>query len=180
MRIEVLGHVRLITNEGAEVQVAERHLRLLLAALAAADGEPVPADTLIDRLWNGDLPANPKKVLQAKLSRLRTALDQARLGARERLTHTPAGYQLILDTDTFDAGRFKGAVEDARRMGASSQKVQALTDALTLWRGAPFGDMADEIWLAPAVAELHDVRGDAFEALVETLLERGDPQGAIN
>lgn len=180
MRIEVLGPVRLSTDEGAPVEVAERHLRLLLASLVAADGEPVSADTLVDRLWNGALPTNPKKVLQAKLSRLRTTLDQARPGARQLLTHTPAGYRLVLDTDLLDAGRFKNAVENARRMGSSSQKAEALTEALALWGGAPFGDIAEEIWLAPVVADLHEVRGDALEALVETLLEQGDPQGALS
>ncbi|MDS2172393.1 BTAD domain-containing putative transcriptional regulator [Nesterenkonia sp. CL21] len=180
MRVEVLGPVRLSTDEGVPVEVVERHLRLLLASLAASDGEPVPADTLVDRLWNGDLPANPKKVLQAKLSRLRTTLDRARPGARELLTHTPAGYRLVLDNGALDAGRFKNAVEGARRMGPSPQKVEALTQALAMWGGYPFGDMADEVWLAPVVAELHEVRGDALEALVETLVEEGDPQQALS
>ncbi|WP_375003505.1 BTAD domain-containing putative transcriptional regulator [Aeromicrobium sp. CTD01-1L150] len=180
MLIEVLGSVRLRTDEGVPVEVAERHLRLLLASLAATNGEPVSADTLVDRLWSGDLPANPKKVLQAKLSRLRTILDLARPGARELVTHTPVGYRLAVERGDLDAGRFKSAVENARQMGSSLQKVEALAEALEVWRGDPFGDVADEVWLAPVVAELHEVRGDALEALVETLVEQGDPQRALS
>ncbi|MEO3790547.1 BTAD domain-containing putative transcriptional regulator [Nonomuraea sp. B10E15] len=180
MRIEVLGPVRLSTDEGIAVEVAERHLRLLLASVVAADGRPVPADAMIDRLWDGDLPADPKKVLQAKLSRLRATLDRARPGARELLTHTPAGYRLAMEPDALDAGLFKSNVERARRMSSSPEKAASLVETLALWRGDPFGDVTEEVWLAPAVAELHGVRGDAVEALVETLLEQGDPQQALS
>ena len=180
MRIEVLGPMRLSTDERLPVELAERHLRLLLAALVAANGEPVSADAMIDRLWDGDLPTDPRKVLQAKVSRLRAALDKARPGARELLPHTPAGYRLVLGTDDLDAGQFTSAVECARRMGTSLHRAAALADALELWRGAPFGDVGEEVWLAPVVAELHAARGDAVEALVETLLEQGDPHGALS
>ncbi|MEU6700485.1 BTAD domain-containing putative transcriptional regulator [Pseudonocardia sp. NPDC046786] len=180
MRIDVLGAVRLSTDEGAVVEVAERHLRLLLASLVAANGEPVSADTLSDRLWDGDLPVNPKKVLQAKLSRLRTVLDQARPGSRELLTHTPGGYRLVLEPGALDARRFKNAVQHARRRESSSQRAEALAEALAMWRGDPFGDVAEEVWLSPVVAELHEVRGDALGALIETLVEQGDLQEALS
>ncbi len=180
MRIEVLGPVRLSTDEGLPVEVAERHLRLLLSSLVAAEGEPVSADALIDRLWPGEQPADPRKVLQAKLSRLRSALDRARPGGREHLTHTPAGYRLVLDPEDLDAGQFKAAVERARRTSSGRRRGEILAEALDLWRGPPFGDATEEIWLAPLVADLHDVRGDAIEALVETLLELGHPQQALS
>lgn len=186
MRIEVLGPIRLSTD-GVEdvwrrvpVEVPERHLRTLLASVIDAGGEPVSADVMIDRLWGDDLPADPKKVLQAKLSRLRTIMDRARPGARELLTHTPTGYRLAVETEAVDAGLFRSKVAQARRMSSSSQKAALLREALTLWRGEPYGDVSGEIWLAPAVAELHDIRGDALEALVETWLELGDPHQALS
>ena len=179
MRIEVLGPVRLSTGAGAPVEVHERQLRLLLASLVVANGEPISADALIDRLWDRNLPANPKKVLHAKISRLRTTLDKARPGARQLLIHTPAGYCLGPEAGGLDAAVFKNEVERARQMSASQPRAEALVEALALWRGTPFGDVADAIWLQPGITELHEVRGDALEALIETHLEQGDPQHAL-
>ncbi|TCP55004.1 putative ATPase [Tamaricihabitans halophyticus] len=180
MRIEVLGPVRLSAEPGAPVEVAERHLRLLLAALVAANGEPVSTDALIDRLWGESLPANPKKVLRAKLSRLRAVLDKAQPGAREFLTHAGGGYRLTVPSDVVDAGRFQHAIERARGATDGQRKIDGLTEALELWRGEPYGDIADEIWLAPAVAQLRKLRGDALEILVESLVQQGAPEKALS
>lgn len=106
MLIEVLGPIRLSTDEGVPVEVAERKLRLLLAALVVAEGEPVSADVLIDRLWGENPPADPRGVLRAKLSHLRKVLDTAQPGARELLERTPAGYRLVVEADVVDAARF--------------------------------------------------------------------------
>ncbi|HJC60313.1 MAG TPA: winged helix-turn-helix domain-containing protein [Candidatus Dietzia intestinigallinarum] len=180
MLIEVLGPVRLSTDEGVPVKVAERKLRLLLAALVAAEGEPVSADVLIDRLWDQSPPANPRDVLRAKLSHLRKVLDAAESGARELLERTPAGYRLAVEADAVDAARFKAAVGRARRSATSTQTVETLREALALWRGEPYGDVGDEVWLAPEVADMTQVRGDALELLVETLVEVGEPRQAID
>lgn len=179
MRIEVLGPVRLSTDEGAVVEVPERQLRLLLVALVAADGEPVAADVLIDRLWGGETPANPKKVLRSKMSRLRAVLDHAAPGGRDLVQHTPAGYRLSATAEDVDAGLFTRVLDEAGRVDESQHRSQVLEGALSLWRGEPFGDAGDEIWLAPAVAELQELRGDVVEALAETLLELGEPERAL-
>lgn len=180
MLIEVLGPVRLSTEEGAPVKVAERKLRLLLASLVAAEGEPVSADVLIDRLWGESPPTSPKNVLRAKLSHLRKVLEAAQPGARDLLERTPAGYRLAVEADGVDAARFKVAVGRARRLGVPRQRAETLQEALALWRGESYGDVRDEIWLAPVVADLTKARGDAVELLVESLIEIGDPQQAID
>lgn len=180
MLIEVLGPVRLSTHEGVLVKVAERKLRLLLAALVAAEGGPVSADVLIDRLWGESPPANPKNVLRAKLSHLRKILEEAHPGARKLLERTPAGYRLAVAAEAVDAARFKAAVGHARRLDASTQTAEALQEALALWRGEPYGDVGDEVWLAPVVADLNEAHGDAVELLVETLVEVGEPQLAVD
>jgi len=179
MRIEVLGPVRLSTDEGAQVPVAERHLRLLLAALVAADGEPVPADTLSERLWHTDLPANPKRVLATKLSRLRTLLDRAGPGGRALLETTPAGYRLAAHRADVDAAAFELALTRARSAPAA-HRVHTLREALALWRGQPYGDAADELWLAPAIAQLNARHADALQLLIEALIEEGHHEQALD
>ncbi len=179
MRIEVLGPVRLSTDEGAVVEVPERQLRVLLVALVAADGEPVAADALIDRLWAGQTPANPRKVLRSKMSRLRAVLDHAAPGGRDLLRYTPAGYRLAAAAEDVDAGLFKQALDEAGRLNETRHRSQVLEGALSLWRGEPFGDAGDEIWLASAAAELTELRGDVVETLAETLLELNEPERAL-
>lgn len=179
MLIDVLGPVRLGTDDGAPVEVAERQLRLLLTALVAAAGEPVPAETMIERLWRHEMPNDPRKVLQAKLSRLRAGLDRARAGAGKMLTNSPAGYRLTIAPDDLDAERFRKMIQDARRMDVGESRVSTLGRALDLWRGDPFGDAGEQLWLAPVVAELRALRADAVETLVETLVRSGEPYRAL-
>ncbi|MGC5616774.1 BTAD domain-containing putative transcriptional regulator [Georgenia sp. Z1491] len=180
MQVDVLGPIRLRTDAGRAVELTERQLRTVLAALVASEGRPITADTLIDRLWGDRLPAAPPKALRSKLSRLRTALDRAETDGRRRLRHTPAGYVLDLDPDAVDAGRFRRAIERARHLGPSRRQVAEVREALALWRGEPYGDLADDLWLAPVVAELSSTRADAVELLVEALTETGTPEQGID
>lgn len=182
MRIEVLGPVRLVTDRGEPVEVPERQLRVLLASLVEAEGTPVTSEMLVDRLWDGNRPAKPKKVLQAKLSRLRSLLDQARPGARDLLTYTAAGYRLhIVDgtSDSTDVHVFASGVGRVRQLRPSPQKARELTELLGLWQAGPYGDVSDELWLAPSVTRLDHLRGEALEALISTHLDLGDPEEAL-
>lgn len=180
MLIEVLGPVRLTTDGGVPVEVPERKLRLLLAALVAAGGEPVPADALIDRLWGESPPKDPRAVLRAKLSRLRSLLDTARPGARELLERTPAGYRLAVGPDAVDAGVFAASLSRARRLDDPARAADAVREALGMWRGEAYGDLRDEAWLAPVLSEAAQTHGDAVEHLVVTLVELGEPQEAVD
>ncbi|WP_132880874.1 AfsR/SARP family transcriptional regulator [Tamaricihabitans halophyticus] len=71
MRIEVLGPVRIRSDAGEYLDVPERKVRALLAALTVSAGETVAADVLVDRVWGTAAPTNGRRVLQAKLSQLR-------------------------------------------------------------------------------------------------------------
>lgn len=179
MRIEVLGPVRLVDEANRSVDVPERSLRVLLGSLVAADGDPVPADVLVDRLWDEDLPQQPRKVLRAKLSRLRTTLERARPGARELLQHTPAGYHLDLGTVEVDSLQFAALLEQAHGAGSSAERERLLRGALNLWRGPPYGDVTDALWLAPMTAALDDRRADALESLIASQLDQGGPGRAV-
>lgn len=179
MWIEMLGPVRLVAEGDRREEVPERSLRLLLVSLAVAEGGPVPADELVERLWEAERPRQPAKVLRAKLSRLRAVLDRARPGARDLLRHTPAGYRLEVGVEDVDVGRFAALIDRARRQDALSERTELLRDGLELWRGEPFGDMADQLWLAPTLARLHDLRGDALETYAEAQLELGDPAEVV-
>lgn len=179
MGIEVLGPIRLSTSTGAPVEVPERKVRLLLAALVAAGGKAVAADALIDRVWGEQLPKHPERVLRAKLSVLRACLDQVKPGLRDRLSHGPSGYTLSVDPSMIDAEQFTADIARARRMPSAADRATVLGEAIGLWRGHAYSDVADQLWLAPVIEALHEARLGATEIRAEALLEAGNPASAL-
>lgn len=179
MRIEVLGSIRLRDDEAQAVDVPERKLRALIAALASAGGDTVPADKLVDRVWGDSPPQNPTRVLQAKLSQLRALLDQASPGARQILLRSPAGYSLDITAQTLDAAEFREVVRTDSTQLSGQQRLRELDRALDLWRGEPYAEFADELWLSADVSDLHEVRMQAVERCVETLTAMGDHERAL-
>lgn len=179
MRVDVLGPVRLSDGAGEPVPVPERKVRLLLAFLVSRRGEAVPADTLVEQVWGDGRAAHPARVLRAKLSQLRAALDLAVDGGRGLLVHTPAGYRLDLPAGALDAERFRERVERARSAGSAHERADLLGGALALWRGEAYADVADELWLAPVLAALEEARLSAVEERAEALEEAGEPEAAV-
>lgn len=185
MRINLIGPIELTDDDGCPVAVPERHLRVLLVSLATAEGRPVSADTLTERLWgscvdDADLPKQPGKVLRTKLSRLRSVLERASPGSRSRLQHTPAGYVLQGGAQITDIGQFRTAIEKEMSLSASPQKADSLESAIGMWHSEPFGELHDEPWLVAPIVELNRLHDDALQALAETQLELGYPERALS
>ena len=102
MRLGVLGPLAVWTEDGTAVGVPGAKVRALLADLLIHVGEPVSAERLVDDLWPDEVPANPAGALQAKVSQLRRALEQAEPGGRSLVVHGSAGYLLQVDADAVD------------------------------------------------------------------------------
>ncbi|HEY0639742.1 MAG TPA: winged helix-turn-helix domain-containing protein, partial [Pseudonocardiaceae bacterium] len=99
MRFGLLGPLEVWTRDGEPVTVPGLKVRALLTDLLLHEGRAVSADRLVDDLWTGSPPGNPAGALQAKVSQLRRALDEAEPGARELLESRPAGYLLRVDAE---------------------------------------------------------------------------------
>ncbi|WP_143678578.1 AfsR/SARP family transcriptional regulator, partial [Streptomyces rhizosphaericus] len=112
--------------------------------------------------------------LQAKVSQLRRALEEAEPGARELIVHHSRGYALRAPCETVDADRFRVLVERARTLDDPRSKAATLMDALALWRGPAFADFADEPFVQAAVARLEEERLTAVEEHAEARLELGE------
>ncbi|WP_067821120.1 AfsR/SARP family transcriptional regulator [Actinomadura kijaniata] len=158
MRIALLGPVQVFADDASPLPVGGARLRMLLARLALEGGRPVPADALVDGLWDEEPPADAANALQALVSRLRRALRGA--GTVEG---AGGGYRLsVRDTDV-DAHRFEElAAQGGRELaaGRAEQASSVLGAALGLWRGTALADVRDAPFADPERVPPGSLPGD--------------------
>ncbi|WP_074312446.1 AfsR/SARP family transcriptional regulator [Micromonospora cremea] len=174
MRFGVLGPLTVWTTHGTVVAVPGLKIRALLAALLLHEGQPVPADRLIDYLWGDAPPGNAAGALSAKVSQLRRVLADAEPGSRELVRSPPPGYRILIDRDEVDAGRFHQLVSQARGEQDVRKRVTLFSAALELWRGPAFADFHDERFTQVAAAGLEEQRLAAMEDCLEARLALGE------
>lgn len=169
----VLGPTE-IEAGGARVDLGGPLPRRLVAALLAAEGQPVSEDTLAEALWAGSPPASPTVSLQAYVSRLRRALG----GSREALQRVEDGY--LLRVAETDAARFAATVERGRELLSAERPAEAVRvfdSALAMWRGEAFADLPD--FAAPLRARLDELRSVAVEERLAARVATGDAPGTV-
>ena len=173
LRLRVLGELA-ATRDGVVVDLGGRRQRAVLAALVVMRDQVVAADRLADCVWGEVAPANTTGAIQAYVSHLRRRL-QPEAGARRRdgvIASTGAGYELRLGPDAVDAWCFERAVGAAAAM-APTEAVDALQEALRLWRGPPYAEYAGESWVESETVRLTELRAVARERLLEARLHLG-------
>src|ERR1700728_4286572 len=137
MQFLVLGPLELIADGRTIALPAAKH-RALLAALLVRANQAVPADGLIDALWEGHPPASAAKTLQTYVSQPRRRGDPAAAGDWQTLRTADGSYRLHVDPDRLDAGRFERLAEESRRALGRAEAASAaawLREGLALWRG---------------------------------------------
>ncbi|WP_328519281.1 nSTAND1 domain-containing NTPase [Kribbella sp. NBC_00359] len=172
MGIAVLGP---LTIEGEWKNLTRRD-RVVLAALAVHPGEVVSAGALADVLWGDRPPASEAKVVQGCVVRLRKLLGS------HAIETSPAGYRLAVTDDEIDSRRFERAVGRAGQLltaGEAERAAVVLADALTLWRGPPFEEVAGWDTARIEIARLSELRQVAEELYVEASLRSGGHDGAL-
>ncbi|MFF8016622.1 BTAD domain-containing putative transcriptional regulator [Streptomyces sp. NPDC007929] len=175
MEFGVLGPLEVRTDEGRVVRVPEVKVRMLLADLLAHQGQVVPSARLIEDLWGGStFTARPTASLQAKVSQLRRALEDAEAGGRELIAHRQPGYVLDVPATALDAGRFRELVARARSGADPVTRAALYTEALALWRGPAFAEFADQPSVRPTAASLEEERLTAVEEHAAVRLELGE------
>ena len=150
--------------------------RALLALLAIRRGEVVSSDHLIDQLWGEQLPHNPGNALQAVVSRLRRAL-----GRNDVIVTKKPGYALSLEPDSIDATRFEDLLQRGTRLAEDdpSHASEVLSEALSLWRGAPYSDLTYEDVAQSERARLEDLNLAAREEKIASDLAVGRNREAL-
>ena len=159
MEFRLLGRFE-ADHEGRALMVGRRRERCLLGVLLLEANAVVPVDRLIDLLWDGQPPGEPRSAIHTFVSRLRARLDPDGDGGRGiRLLRSGPGYLAEVDPARVDALVFRDAVERARGIAELAERAAALRAALRLRRGPLLEDLAsdrlrarlgspwDELWL---------------------------------
>ncbi len=169
MEFRLLGPME-VSDGGRRIPLGGRRQRMVLAVLLVDAGRVVGTDRLIDEVWGEDTPEAARKALQAYVSRLRKLIGGDRLEPRAH------GYVLNADPDELDAAAFEALIAEGREALITDPATAAakFANALTLWRGRPFGDLADEPSLVPEVVRLEELRLVAAEGEAEAKLALGE------
>lgn len=166
--MRVLGPVRVSGPDGEVRAPRGARATALVVLLALGGPRGVSSASLVDRLWQDSLPADPRAALQNLVSRLRA------VAGRQVVRATETGYALGV---TSDLHLVRESLTTARHELVAGDAAAASTTAeraLGLWAGAPGGDLDGGEFAAVArelatVAErsrdeLREVRRDAAEA----------------
>ncbi|MBO2455729.1 AAA family ATPase [Actinomadura barringtoniae] len=166
---------------GEPVPLGGPRQRGVLALLVAARGQVVPVDRMIEDLWRGEPPSRALTSLQAYVSNLRKLLEPGRpprTPARLLVSAAP-GYALRLPPESVDAWRFEDLLAEARTVTDPSAARALLAEALDLWQGPAFAEVADDPWAAAETARLNELRLVARELHVAAGLRTGDPAAVV-
>jgi DNA-binding SARP family transcriptional activator len=166
VQIRLLGPVEVVAKQGRLTLSSKQ--RTLLAALAISSNHVVSLDRLFEAMWGEEIPPSATNALRSHMSRLRQALAAA--GPTPRIDTRPGGYVLEAGEDDVDVAVVERLIGRARRAstdGDSAAAAAILAEALAIWRGASFGELAERSF---AIAEA--TRLDAWRlALLEERLE---------
>ncbi|MEU9309393.1 tetratricopeptide repeat protein [Streptomyces sp. NPDC048256] len=177
----LLGPVELWAA-GRPVDLGPAKRRTVLAALLVDAGRWVAAESLIDRVWGEDPPAQVRATLYAHIARVRRALLDATphlTGGAEVPPTAPSllrgsgGYRLDVPRDLVDVHRFRSLVERARRTDRSDAvRVATLREAMGLWQGEPLAGLPGD-WAARTRESWLHQRIDAVLAWADAELRVG-------
>ena len=171
LRFRVLGPVE-YAGGVAGSGLGGRRQRSVLAMLIARAGEVITADSLVEAVWGEAAPGRPLSSIQTYVSSLRRVIA-------EPIRYTGVGYRLEAPAHVVDSVVFE------RLLGAAKTELERdptvatdlLDEALSLWRGGAFEDVADTPGIRLEAGRLDALRVDALEARMRAGLACGRTTG---
>ncbi|RGD61020.1 AfsR family transcriptional regulator [Kitasatospora xanthocidica] len=140
LRFGLLGPLRAWYGE-LELELGRPQQRAVLAVLLAAAGRTVSVPVLVEGVWGGAAPADPRKAVQLAVSRLRTAFRPYAGDDPDRmpLVRVGDGYAFRAPGSEVDAAAWEALLAEAERLreaGAPPREVrEVLRRAHRLWVG---------------------------------------------
>lgn len=166
--VRLLGPVEVIDDTGTAHPVGSALRRTLLALLALRAGQMVRADWLLEHAWEGEPPESGLRALRFHISRLRYELGEDGV-----IETRPGGYRLAVSADQVDALAVAGMADAARCEVDPHLAAEVYADALAMWRGEPFADVAPCPLLDDEAGRLDALRLIITEDLFQARLDAG-------
>ncbi|MFI7342980.1 BTAD domain-containing putative transcriptional regulator [Streptomyces sp. NPDC050085] len=174
MELLALGPLEL-WQDGRQHDLGSVKERCVLAVLVHARGGTVTAETLMDRVWDGEPPRTALDTLHSYLSRLRGHLKRA-VGSQILVERpSPRAYRLRMDPEDLDLLRLARLREDAARAldeGRADLAIGLLHTAEALWRGDPLAEFTGS-WTASLRDRLVEDHRRVREERIRLELEAG-------
>jgi DNA-binding SARP family transcriptional activator len=182
MSFGILGLLE-VRREGRAVRVPPGHVGSLLAVLLLHNGEFVPDDLLVARVWGDE--AGSIAALRTAMSRLRRELPGL------PVENVGGGYRLLMPPDSLDAARFLAICRDPRlRLGAVGLNVAVRREeataclaqlrlALGEWRGGVLAGSPYWVRASPAAMRLEEMRRACACRLGSVAVALGTPEVAL-
>lgn len=159
--IRVLGPIDLLRPQGV-VHIGSRNLRTLLGVLVISVGHAMAVDQLEFSIWGDTPPKSASNTLQSYISRLRNLLGHDAVVSEDH------AYELVADADQIDALRFERLLIEASELRDRPEPCRELcTEALRMWRGSPFGELADDEPFRLEAVRLDELRVATMELSLE-------------
>ena len=165
--IRVLGPLEVVSDAGL-AHLGGPKQRAVLGMLTVRAGRVVTTDQLVDGIWGDAPPTAVSSSIHSYISTLRTVIDWP-------IERHGSGYMLDVDRARIDANVFEDALDRGRQdlVASPSASADELREALALWRGRAYADVADFPGLADEARRLTDLRLSAVEVRIEADLALG-------
>ncbi|MDR6979113.1 DNA-binding SARP family transcriptional activator [Streptomyces sp. 3330] len=190
MDIKVLGALEAEIDGKSVVPTAGKP-RQILALLALRPGKVVPVPTLMEEIWDTDLPDSSLTTLQTYILQLRRMLAHALPGAdgpatagagnsaptaKDVLATRYGGYLLQIPADAVDAHRFEQLSAQGHQAfdnGRDADAARILDQALGLWQEQALVDVPHGPVLRIETMRLHQSRLVTQERRIDAELRLG-------
>jgi predicted ATPase/DNA-binding SARP family transcriptional activator len=167
--VRLLGPVEVVVDGAVRTPSGKRE-RALVALLALTPGETVTLESVAAGLWGGLVA--PGAALEALVDRVRAE------STGPALESSDAGLRLVVEAADVDAVEFERLVTGAREQPPDAA-LEALDQALSMWRGPALSGVEDVPFAREAAERLGQTRTGALEERFEQLLRLGRHAEAV-
>jgi predicted ATPase/DNA-binding SARP family transcriptional activator len=178
-RVELLGGLRAQCADRTVTRFRTQQTAALLAYLAYHLDRPHPHEVLAEMLWPWASPAARRESLNAALASLQRQMEPPGNLEGAVVKADPFSVQLDPQAVTTDVSEFRAALQAAERAATEAERLQALSDAVGLYRG-PLLPGHHQEWVPPEQERLADLYLEAVLQLTKALEEAGEPDAALD
>lgn len=178
---KILGPLEVLDQNQEKVKLGGQKPRELLAIFLLRRRAVLPAEALVDLLWDGRPPPGAGTTLRTYIGQVRRILESS--GCDASLASQVGGYRLELDGTSLDSAVFEGLVQTGQEAAHRTEwdvASRTLREALSLWRGEVLSDLALVGSASARASRLRELRLIAQESWIDAELALGRHRAVIS